>query len=89
MGEKEFLELLAKVIRLKDEIKIYNTNFMRFDYELTENKGKLTLKISFPNSLNAVSVEYDTRVGPDFHEKLDEARAYLREKQSIAFKSLS
>lgn len=80
MGEKDFLRILARVIKLYKEIRIYNTAYRAFTYELKESYGKLILTISYPLSSNITEITYDTRI-EDVESKLDEVEKHLKEKR--------
>lgn len=84
MGENEFLKLLARVIKLHKDIRIYNTAFTRFDYEITEANGTLFLTVQFPSHTNKVTVSYETKRYDDFTSKLEEAEEYLYDKTELS-----
>jgi hypothetical protein len=81
-GEADFLKILTRVIKLYDEIRIFNTSFNRFDYKLEEKNGRLVLTVSFPINAESVVITYDTKQRDKFEKKLKEAEDYLYEKRS-------
>jgi hypothetical protein len=83
MGEHQFLKLLARVIKLHKDVRIYNTGYTRFEYELTEANGTLFLTVKFPSHNNKVTVSYETKQYDNFLEKLNEAEEYLYDKQHL------
>lgn len=83
MGERGFLKLLARTVRLYENIRIYNTASKTFKYELKEKNGMLLLIIQFPTHDKTVTVTYDTKLTDEIESKLEEAEAYLEEKSAL------
>jgi len=81
MNEKDFLNLLTRVVKLSKEVAIFNTNFMRFSYSLEEKKGILTLIMSFPSPRHEVKVCYDSNCAEEAYKILDEVERYIKEKR--------
>lgn len=84
MGEHEFLKLLVRVIKLRKQIRIYNTAFNAFSYDLDEKNGKLLLTIHYPNMGDSVVVTYDTKTIDAVNAKLKDAEAYLESKLALS-----
>ena len=83
MGEHNFLKQLARVIKLFNQIRIYNTGYNRFSYDLTEKNGVLYLTVSFPSHNKTSTISYDTKKLDEFESRMKEAEAYLEEKSSL------
>lgn len=83
MGEHNFLRLLARVIKLHKQVRIYNTGHNRFSYDLDERNGKLMLTIHYPRMGESTIITYDTKSLDEFESRISEAEKFLQEKQEL------
>lgn len=80
MEQIEFLELLTEVIELHQDIRMYNTQYTGFNYELIVN-DHLILIIQFPNFENKIVIDSTNPIPDNVDDMLQDARDYMKEKK--------